>query len=711
MAKPTSHPAISPDAFRWSLEAISRDQRVPLSAATMLREFPPPHDLASVELAARAMGVRARMGVRSSADLRAANASCFVVLRTGAETKGNAAGIAAAEGQRLARIVRFDSGAVVLHGSGDAAETTLTPSEFDEIFTGHALELIGPERAADDAHDDPIAQEPFGLRWFGREMLRYPGVWRDVLLAATAVQLLALVVPLLTQVIIDKVIVHRTVNTLLVVAAALILATAFSSLIGWIRQYLVLHTGTRIDAVLASRVFSHLMRLPPRYFERRPTGVLVARMHGVETIREFLAGAALTLVLDLPFMLVFAAIMFYYSPTLTWIALGMLVVLIAASVAVTPVLRRRIDRQFLAGARQQSFVTEYLAGIETVKSLQLEPQLRQRYQALFADYLAAGFAARRLANTFHAFSQFLEQLLAITVLCVGAWLVISGADLTIGALIAFQMFAGRLAAPMMRIAGLWQEFQQVDVAVRRQADIMDVPPEPVEPNPARGRDSAGRLECRELAFRYREDRPWLFRGLTFTMTPGACVALIGPSGSGKSTLARLLQGFYAPSEGSISIDGVDIRHLAANELRSCFGVVPQETRLFSGSILQNMIDANPNASFEEVMEACRYARIDEVIEAMPEGYATRIGENGVGLSGGQKQRLAIARALLKQPRILVFDEATASLDAELARAVVETVNGLRERVGVLFIAHELPEGLRCDRVVRLDAGAGTEEVT
>jgi len=500
-------------------------------------------------------------------------------------------------------------------------------------------------------------------------------------------------------------------NTLLVVAGALVLATAFTAAIGWIRQYLVLHTGTRIDAVLASRVFGHLLRLPPRYFERRPTGVLVARMHGVETIREFLAGAALTLILDLPFMIVFGAVMFYYSPTLAWIALAMLGILVVASLAVTPVLRRRIDRQFLAGARQQSFVTEYLAGIETVKSLQLEPQLGQRFQALFAEYLAAGFAARQLAIAFHTFSQLLEQLLAIAVLSIGAWLVISGADLTIGGLIAFQMFASRLAAPMMRIAGLWQEFQQVDVAVRRLADIMDVPCEPVEPNPARGQESVGLLECRDLGFRYGEDLPWLFRGLSLSVRPGECVALLGPSGSGKSTIARLLQGFYLPSEGTISIDGMDVRHLAANELRGHFGIVPQETRLFSGSILQNLLDANPNAAFEDVVEACRRAQVHAVIENLHEGYSTRIGENGVGLSGGQKQRMAIARALLKRPRILVFDEATSSLDAELVRAVIDTVNELRGQVGVLFIAHELPEGLRCDRIVRLDmkllAGEGS----
>jgi subfamily B ATP-binding cassette protein HlyB/CyaB len=400
--------------------------------------------------------------------------------------------------------------------------------------------------------------------------------------------------------------------------------------------------------------------------------------------------------------------MYYYSPTLTAIALGILFALMAMSLAVTPALRRRINRQFLSGARQQAFMTEYLAGIETVKSLQLEGRLQRRFGHLFADYLAAGFAARQLGNSFQTLAQALEQMLSLSILCVGAWLVISQGDLTIGGLVAMQMFAGRLTGPMMRMVGLWQEFQQVHVAVHRLGDIMNVPAEPLALAPARESTGAGRLELSALGFRH-EGRPWLFRNLTFALEPGQCLALAGASGSGKSTLSRLLQGFYLPVEGRIAIDGVDITHMAANELRSHFGIVPQESRLFSGSVLHNLLDANPGASFADAVEACRAAQVHAVIEALPQGYLTAVGEMGSGLSGGQKQRLAIARALLKRPRILIFDEATASLDAELAASLIETINGLRGRVSILFIAHERPAALHCDEVVQLRAPESRHE--
>jgi subfamily B ATP-binding cassette protein HlyB/CyaB len=522
--------------------------------------------------------------------------------------------------------------------------------------------------------------------------------------ASLVLQLLALLVPLLTQTVIDKVITHRTMNTLAVVAAALTFCAAFTAALAWIRQSLVLNAGTRIDALLASAVFGHLVRLPARYFEHRSTGVLVARMHGVETIREFLTGAALTLVLDLPFMLLFLGIMLYYSVALTAVVLGGLAALMLLSLLATPLLRARIDRQFLAGARQQAFVTERLAAIETVKSLQLEPVLTRRFDTLFARYLEAGFHARRLSNTLGVSVQFVEQSMTVAVLCGGAWAIVQGATLTVGALIAFQMFASRLTAPALRIAALWQEFQQVHIAVRRLADIMDAPREPWRALPVRAARREGRLACKALGFRY-PDQFWLFRGLTLELQPGQCLALIGPSGCGKSTLARLLQGFHLPSEGGIFMDGLDITRMAANELRGYFGVVPQEARLFSGTLLDNLLEAAPWASFEDAVRACRQAELHAAIEAMPDGYMSRIGENGAGLSGGQKQRLAIARALLKRPCILIFDEATAHLDPALAEALIATINALHGSISVLFIAHELPAGLRCDRVVRLGAEA------
>jgi ATP-binding cassette, subfamily B, bacterial HlyB/CyaB len=706
-----SSPAIAPESFFWSLEAISRELRLPFSRSLLLQRFPPPYDVAAVQSAARALGARTRFEQVSIGEMRAAAGAWFALLHTGEQEAQGARPRDRESGEppegamlRLARVERFESDRVILRENG-ADPFSLSLGQFDASYTGYALKTEPDAARNENALDIDAKPRRFGLAWFGRELLRYPGIWRDVLLASLFIQLIALLVPLLTQVVIDKVITHRTLNTLIVVAAALFFATAFSATLAWVRQYLVLHTGTRIDSILGAHVFEHLLRLPARYFEQRPTGVLVARLHAVETIRDFLAGAALTLLIDLPFMFLFAAIMYYYSPTLTAIAASILIALVAMSIAVTPLLRRRINRQFLSGARQQAFMTEYLAGIETVKSLQLEGRLQRRFGHLFADYLAAGFAARQLGNTFQTLAGALEQLLSLAILCVGAWLVLTTGDLTIGGLVAMQMFAGRLTGPMMRIVGLWQEFQQVHVCVRRLGDIMNVPPEPVVAAPARSTSGAGRLELSALGFRH-DGRPWLFRDLSLALEPGQCVALTGASGTGKSTLSRMLQGFYLPGAGRITIDGIDITHMAANELRCYFGIVPQESRLFSGSVLQNLLDANPGATFEDAVEACKAAQVHAAIEAMPHGYLSVVGEMGSGLSGGQKQRLAIARALLKRPRILIFDEATASLDAELAGALIDTINGLRGRVSILFIAHERPATLECDRVVRLAVGGG-----
>jgi subfamily B ATP-binding cassette protein HlyB/CyaB len=512
-------------------------------------------------------------------------------------------------------------------------------------------------------------------------------------------------VPLFTQVVIDKVVVHRTENTLVVVGSALAVVMGFSAAMSWIRQYLVLHTGNRVDAVLGSRVFEHLLALPPRYFEHRPTGTVVARLHGVETIREFVSGAAVTLVLDLPFLAIFLAIMFHYSWALTLITLGILAVIVALSIALVPLIRARLNRQFLLGARNQAFLTEYVSGMETVKSLQMEPQLRARYGDYLADYLAAGFDTRQLSNTYNVAATTLEQLMTLLILVAGAWIVMHNPGFTIGMLVAFQMFAGRVSQPMLRLVGLWQELQQAAVAVKRLGDLMNAPAEPYSLVPARAGGEAAEIEIENLAFRYADNLPYLYEHLSLRLRPGACTALMGPSGSGKSTLARLLQGFYLPSDGAIRLGGRDIRNMSANELRANFGVVPQETVLFSGTIYDNLILANAHASFQQVVQACRMAEIHEAIERMPDGYQTRIGEHGTGLSGGQRQRVAIARALLKRPRILIFDEATANLDHETAEAFARTVNQLKGRVTMLFIAHQLPRALQVDEIVRLGTPA------
>jgi subfamily B ATP-binding cassette protein HlyB/CyaB len=576
----------------------------------------------------------------------------------------------------------------------------VSTAEFAKLYSGVAVALQPAGKAVRDV-DIGASRRAFDFRWFVPELLRHRRIWVEVLVASLFIQLIALAVPLCSQVIIDKVIVHQTPSTLAVVSSALLLLLAFSSTLSWIRQYLVSHTGNRVDAVLGMAIFQHLFELPARYFERRPTGVIAARLHGVETIRDFISGAAVTLLLDLPFLFLFVALMLLYSVWLTALTLAVIAAILAASLVVAPLFQSRLNAQFLLGARNQAFLTEYVAGIDTVKALQMEPQLGKRYESYLAAYLQSTFATRQLANGYNTAASALEQVMTTGILCVGAWLVMQGQDFTVGMLVAFQMFAGRVSQPMLRLVGLWQQFQQARIAVRRLGDIMDAPREPYAVTPTREPSGSGRIDFNDVTFRYRDDVPALFRRLSFSITPGHCVVITGASGCGKSTLARLLQGFLFPSEGAITIDGRDTRHLPANELRAYFGVVPQETTLFSGSIYDNLVLANPFATFDQIVHACTLAEIHQTIAGLPEGYQTELGERGAGLSGGQRQRIAIARALLKRPRILIFDEATSNLDQATAEHLAQTIARLRGKVTMLFIAHGIPQSIVADAVIRM----------
>lgn len=595
---------------------------------------------------------------------------------------------------------------VILERGATVPETRLFP-ELALRYQGLAVSLSPRSEEAVDPDGVDLRQARFGLRWFVPELLRHRRVWREVLIASLVLQLMGLALPLFTQVIIDKVIVHRTQSTLLAIAVAMTVFVIFSSILTWVRQYLVLHTGQRIDAMLGGQVFDKLFRLPLLYFQNRPTGVISARLQGIETIREFIASATVTVALDLPFLVIFVAIMFWYSVPLTLVVLAILGLISGLSALVAPLFRERLNEQFRRGAANQAFLTEYIAGIETVKSLQFEPQLNQRFRGLLAEYLKSSFVTRQLANTYNAWANGLEQLMTLLILMIGAWIVMTGNPangdaMTIGMLVAFQMFAGRLSQPMLRLVGLWQQWQQTRISIARLGDIMNAPSEPYSIKPRRASSQGpGAIQVENLAFRYGEGLPLLYERFNLSLPAGKLYALMGPSGSGKSTFAKLLQGFYAPTQGRIRIDGIDINHLAANELRAFFGVVPQETVLFSGTILDNLKLANPYATFEQVVAACKMAEIHGDIEPLSDGYQTAIGERGVGLSGGQRQRLAIARALLKGPKVLLFDEATSSLDAHTAEQIGRTVNSLKGRVTILFIAHQMPRSLSVDQIIRI----------
>jgi subfamily B ATP-binding cassette protein HlyB/CyaB len=341
--------------------------------------------------------------------------------------------------------------------------------------------------------------------------------------------------------------------------------------------------------------------------------------------------------------------------------------------------------------------------METVKSLQLEPQLRDRYGEYLAEYLRSGFDVRQIANTYNVLANAIEQLLTLLILIGGAWLVMHGDQFTIGMLVAFQMFASRVSQPMLRLVGLWQQFQQAQLSIDRLGDVMNAPAEPYSLQPRGLGQHEGLIEVEDLAFRYGPGLPLLYERFNLAIKPGQVVVLMGPSGSGKSTLAKLLQGFYRPESGRIKIDGIDVRNLSANELRQNFGIVPQETTLFATTVYENLRMANPAATFDDIVRACRAAEIHEPISRLPNGYQTEIGERGVGLSTGQKQRIAVARALLKRPKVLIFDEATSSLDMATARHLAATINELRGKVSILFVTHALPNNLQVDELVTIGA--------
>jgi len=697
--------ALDHEALVWVLSALSQLFGIPFDPKLVVGQLSPPYDFDTVIRAAESLGLRAGWKNLPPSRLKKLGAPFVVTLlpvfREPRQFNLDTFLDPGVPSARFAFVLRMDEGRVAFFEQGAASHTILPLSEFESRYAGRVLQAAPRSPPLTDPDAKSAAQAHFGFRWFLSELLKHRKVFRDVLMASLAIQLMALATPLFTQVVIDKVVVHHTLNTLTVIGIGLAVFMVFSAAMTWVRQYLILHTGNRIDAVLGLKVFEHLLRLPPRYFEQRPTGVLVARLHGVETIREFLASAAVTLMLDLPFMLIFLGVMLWYSWELSLITLGVLAAIIILSLVVAPLFRARLNQQFLLGARNQAFLTEYISGLETVKSLQMEPQLNARFGSYLASYLEASFKTRTLANSYQVAANTLDQLLTLSILCAGAWMVMQEVGFTIGMLVAFQMFASRLSQPMLKLVGLWQEFQQAGIAVKRLGDVMNAPQEPYSVVPSRESARKGRIEIENLAFRYGENLPYLYQGLNIAIEPGQCLALMGPSGCGKSTLAKLLQGFYQPTEGAIKLDGHDIRHLSANELRSSFGIVPQETMLFSGAIYDNIVLGNAHASFDDVVVACKASGIHDTLEALPQGYQTPIGEHGAGLSGGQKQRIAIARALLKRPPILIFDEATSNLDDETASAFGETINQLRGKVTILMIAHKLPSNLQRMQTVYL----------
>jgi ATP-binding cassette, subfamily B, bacterial HlyB/CyaB len=724
--------SINSGQFAWAVGSLCALHKRPFDAELLLSQFPPPYSDASLISAIRAVGLRVKPS-RSAASNFGVCPTPFLAW-VNPQTVEVSTETGAANDNHLTHefvlIAKADATEISYFNSGSNQMQVQPIEAFSRRFEGEIFLVQNEAPALTDPDSHKLtsgvsAAQPFGFKWFLPELLKHKSGWRDVLGASLVLQLLSLGLPLFTQAIIDKVVVHRTESTLIALGVGMLLFVGFTALLTWVRQYLVLHTGNRVDAVLGSSVLEHLFKLPLRYFEHRPTGVVAARLHGIETIREFVSSAAVSLVLDIPFLLIGVGVMFFYSVPLTLLVLGILSIIALLSFAIAPIFQSRLNEQFLLGARNQAFVTEYVGGLETVKSLQLEPQIKAKYGDYLSAYLQSGFRTKQIANTYGVVANTLEQIMTMLVLIVGAWIVMhpalvsasgggqssmlgglfaSEGVFTIGMLVAFQMFSSKLSQPVLRIVGLWQQFQQARLSVERLGDLMNAPAEPYSLTPNRAARGHGRIEMQDVAFRYADGLPLLYERLSLCIEPGKTIAIMGPSGAGKSTLAKLLQGFYWPSSGQIKVDGIDTRNFSANELRSYFGVVPQETVLFSGTVYDNVSMANPHATFEQTVQACKMAEIHETIERLPKGYQTEIGERGAGLSGGQKQRLAIARALLKNPKVLIFDEATSALDAQTSESFAATINKLRGKVTMIFITHALPKALVVDETFLLKGG-------
>lgn len=549
----------------------------------------------------------------------------------------------------------------------------------------------------------------FGISWFMGAIHKYRRLLGEVLIASFFLQLFALVSPLFFQVVIDKVLVHRSMSTLDVLAVGLVAIALFEAILGFQRSYLFTHTTNRIDVELGARLFRHLLALPIGYFQARRVGDSVARVRELENIRNFLTSSGLTLVIDLFFTIVFIAALFLYSPLLTWVVLASLPIYIGISVGVTPLFRQQLDEKFARGAENQAFLVESVTAIETLKAMAIEPQMQRHWEEQLAAYVAASFRVLTLGNAASQSVQLISKLATALILYFGAKLVIAG-DLSVGELIAFNLLAGHISAPVLRLAHTWQDFHQARLSIARLGDILNTAPESAyKPSRMVLPPVHGNIVFEHVTFRYRVDGPEILHDLSLDIPAGQVIGIVGPSGSGKSTLAKLVQRLYVPESGRVLVDGVDIAQVDPAWLRRQIGVVLQDNILFNRSVRDNIALADPAVPTERVIAAARLAGAHDFILKLPEGYDTIVGERGDSLSGGQRQRIAIARALITDPRVLIFDEATSALDYESEQIIQQNMAQIVRSRTVLIIAHRLSTLRIADRIVTIEGGRLIED--
>ena len=543
----------------------------------------------------------------------------------------------------------------------------------------------------------------FDFAWFIPSLVKHRRLLGEVLFISLMLQLFALVSPLFFQVVMDKVLVHRGMTTLDVLVIGLVVIVVFESLLNGLRSYVFSHTTSRIDVELGARLFRHLVQLPLAYFQARRVGDSVARVRELENIRSFLTGNALTVLLDVLFSVVFIGVMFLYSVPLTLVVLVSLPLYFGLSLAVVPLLRRRLDHKFARGAENQAMLVETVTGIQTVKAGALEPAFARRWDNQLAAYVSASFKSQNVASWAHEGVGLIGKLVNAATLWWGARLVMDS-ELTVGQFVAFNMFAQRVAQPIMRMAQLWTDFQQTGISMARLGDILNTRTEVPPSSAAQLPPIRGHITLDGVHFRYRPEATPVLRGLHLDVRPGEVLGIVGRSGSGKSTLTKLVQRLYTPEQGRILVDGIDISLIDATQLRRQVGVVLQENLLFNRSVRENIAITDPAAPIEAVVHAARLAGAHDFISELPEGYDTLVGEQGGSLSGGQRQRIAIARALFTNPRILILDEATSALDYESEAIIQRNMAHICQGRTVFIIAHRLSAVRQAHRIIVLDKG-------
>lgn len=557
-------------------------------------------------------------------------------------------------------------------------------------------------------------KQKFGFKWFIPVLSKYMPFLRSVFFLSFLLQILGLASPFFVQNIIDKVLVHRAADALDILVLGMILCTIFQNWMLALRTYLFTNVTSKIDVALSSRLYKNITSLPVSYFQKWQVGDVVSRTGELETLRSFMTGNSLTIILDIVFAIIYLAVMFlYYSWILSLVVLVMMPLFVLLNLIVAPIFKRLINDKFLIASENRSFLIETITGIHTVKASSVENQFIRRYEEMLARLVQASLSVVNLANIANTIGSFFYSIFNLVILWVGAYYVMEG-DISVGELIAFQMIAGQLIAPIMRLINQWQHFQQIRVSMERLSDIMDEDTEPSF-NPSRTTlpSLRGDIALEKLAFSYSEEGGKVLDNVNIRIPAGMKVGIVGRSGSGKSTLTKLIQRLYLPDTGRILIDGVDIAQVEPAWLRRQIGVVLQDSKLFSGSVEENIRIACPNATHEDIVNAAKLAGADEFVSQFPHGYDTFVGERGSLLSGGQRQRIAIARALLSNPSILIFDEATSALDYESENIIMNNIEPISRGRTMLMIAHRLSTVRDCDAIIVIDKGriieAGTHD--